>query len=168
MCKQRIGFKDIVQRFKSKFKVAFFKIDGVTFDKSNFLNHWLIIVFNDILGPVHMILLAEMSRLAGRIFPCVHMRFFIPLNLPRRNSIISACEICISVTQHNYLTILAFFFIYLQEKALLLCSKLFKSIVDDENHKLHKLLPMNVPDIYNFRIPKQFYIPKFRTNRTLL
>ena len=43
--------------------------------------------------------------------------------------------------------------------------KLFKSIVDDENHKLHKLLPMNVPDIYNFRIPKQFYIPKFRTNR---
>ncbi len=33
-----------------------------------------------------------------------------------------------------------------------LCSKLFKSIVDDENHKLHKLSPMNVPDIYNFRI----------------
>ena len=46
-----------------------------------------------------------------------------------------------------------------------LCSKLFKLIVDDENHKLHHLLPMNVPDIYNFRSSKQFYIPKFRTNR---
>ena len=26
-----------------------------------------------------MIPLTEMSRLAGRIFPCVHMKFFIPL-----------------------------------------------------------------------------------------
>jgi hypothetical protein len=32
-----------------------------------------------------------------------------------------------------------------------LCSKLFKLIIDDDNHKLHHLLPMNVPDIYNFR-----------------
>ena len=31
------------------------------------------------LGPVRMILLAEISRLAGRIFPCIHIRHFIPL-----------------------------------------------------------------------------------------
>ncbi len=31
------------------------------------------------LAPVHMILLAEISRLVGRIFPCIHIRHFILL-----------------------------------------------------------------------------------------
>ena len=30
------------------------------------------------LAPVHMILLAEISRLVGRIIPCIHIRHFIP------------------------------------------------------------------------------------------
>ena len=46
-----------------------------------------------------------------------------------------------------------------------LCQKVFKSIVKDENHKLHHLLPMKTPDIYNSRSLKQFYIPNYHTNR---
>ena len=41
-----------------------------------------------------MIPLAEMSRLAGRIFPFVHIIWGFSSPLPRRNSIISACETC--------------------------------------------------------------------------
>ncbi len=40
-----------------------------------------------------MIPLAEMSRLAGRIFPCVHMGFFIPL-AETKFYYYSACETC--------------------------------------------------------------------------
>ena len=57
-----------------------------------------------------MIPLAEMSRLVGRIFPCVHMKFFIPL-AETKFYYYRLRNMYISVTQHNYLTILAFFFI---------------------------------------------------------
>ncbi len=65
-----------------------------------------------------MIPLAEMSRLAGRIFPCVHVGFFIPL-AETKFCYQRLRNMYISVTQHNDLTIFAFFFTYLQEKALL-------------------------------------------------
>ena len=34
-----------------------------------------------------------------------------------------------------------------------------------EFFQLRPINTLNVPDIYNFRSSKQFYIPKFRTNR---
>ena len=65
-----------------------------------------------------MIPLAEMSRLAGRIFPCVHMRFFIPL---------AEMKLLLALAKHvhfSHATQLfndfgVFLYLYLQEKALL-------------------------------------------------
>ena len=66
------------------------------------------------LGPAHMILLAEMSRLVGWISSCVHMEFFTPLAEKARDDI-SACETC-TFKSLNYLAILAFLFIFIVKK----------------------------------------------------
>ena len=68
-----------------------------------------------------ILLLAEISRLAGRIFPCIHIRHFIPLAEINSKFFLLAPEkrVYISITQHNYCVMLAFLFIYLQGKALL-------------------------------------------------
>ncbi len=65
-----------------------------------------------------MIPLAEMS-LAGRIFPCVPYGVFHPACRDEILLLALAKYVHFIVMQHNYLTFLAFFFIYLQEKALL-------------------------------------------------
>jgi hypothetical protein len=46
------------------------------------------------LGPVHMIPLTGTSRLPRRIFPCVHMEYFVPLAEMKLHcsSIISVCK----------------------------------------------------------------------------
>ena len=47
-----------------------------------------------------------------------------------------------------------------------LCNKLFESVLRDEEHKLHKLLPPKVTsNTYNFRNNKLFNMSKYRTNR---
>ena len=53
----------------------------------------------------------------------------------------------------------------LWERREKLCTKLFNSVVNDENHKLHNLLPPKTVNIHNLRKAKKFYIPNFRTNR---
>jgi hypothetical protein len=53
------------------------------------------IIFNWVYGPVHMIPLTGTSRLPRRIFPCVHMEYFVPLaemKLHDCSSIISVCK----------------------------------------------------------------------------
>ena len=37
------------------------------------------VLFTSVIGPVHMIPLTGTSRLPRRIFPCVHMEYFVPL-----------------------------------------------------------------------------------------
>ena len=45
-------------------------------------------------------------------------------------------------------------------------NKLFGSILNDEEHKLRKLLPSKVTsNVYNFRNDKLFNMSKYRTNR---
>ena len=53
----------------------------------------------------------------------------------------------------------------LWERREKLCTELFNSVVNDENHKLHNLLPPKTVNIHNLRKAKKFYIPNFRTNR---
>ena len=69
-----------------------------------------------------MIPLTGTSRLPRRIFPCVHMEYFVPLAEMKLHcsSIISVCKTSTFQSSNtNYLAILVFFFVYLQEKVLL-------------------------------------------------
>ena len=53
----------------------------------------------------------------------------------------------------------------LWERREKLCTELFNSVVNDENHKLHNLLPSKALNLHNLRKVKEFNIPNFRTNR---
>ena len=46
-----------------------------------------------------------------------------------------------------------------------LCTKVFKSIVNDKHHKIHHLLPTKHSNTYNLRNPNFFNIPRCNTNR---
>jgi hypothetical protein len=46
-----------------------------------------------------------------------------------------------------------------------LCTKVFKSIVNDKHHKIHHLLPTKRSNTYNLRNPNFFNIPRCNTNR---
>jgi len=47
-----------------------------------------------------------------------------------------------------------------------LCSKLFNSIVNNSNHKLHSLLPPKNNPKYHLRNQRVFNVPNFKTKRT--
>ena len=46
-----------------------------------------------------------------------------------------------------------------------LCTKVFKSMVNDKHHKIHHLLPTKHSNTYNLRNPNFFNIPRCNTNR---
>ena len=45
------------------------------------------------------------------------------------------------------------------------CQSLFKSISNNENHRLHCLLPPSYDSQYNLRQTRKFLVPNFKTNR---
>ena len=55
--------------------------------------------------------------------------------------------------------------VILWERREKLCTELFNSVVNDENHKLHNLLPSKALNLHNLRKIKEFNILNFRTNR---
>jgi hypothetical protein len=46
-----------------------------------------------------------------------------------------------------------------------LCEKLFREIEENEDHKLHVLLPETNKAVHNFRTIRKYNLPKIRTNR---
>ena len=46
-----------------------------------------------------------------------------------------------------------------------ICKSLFHTIVNDNNHRLYKLLPAPPESTYSLRRARPFYIPRFKTDR---
>ena len=46
-----------------------------------------------------------------------------------------------------------------------ICESLFHTIVNDNNHRLYKLLPAPPESTYSLRRARPFYIPRFKTDR---
>ena len=46
-----------------------------------------------------------------------------------------------------------------------ICESLFDTIVNDNNHRLYKLLPAPPESTYSLRRPRPFYITRFKTDR---